>query len=744
MADAGPSRRILAKGELPFTIEGRLIRELGERLVRQPEVALLELIKNSYDADATRCTVRLTGTGNRRLLEVVDDGSGMTFADFAGGWMRIGTGNKGARPISRHFGRPITGEKGIGRFAVRYLGQTLSLRSTADDAERGARTRLEADFHWIEFDQQEDLGEIKIPYILREAADDEPTGTTLAIGELKPAVDALDWKALRTGSMGVVSPIRALLPPTLSLSRQETADPGFELVSELGEEDFDVARAVLSRFALRATAALQDGRYEIRVFQRDSDEPYLTIADSYPREVGTVRAEIRFFPRREGLFTDVGFDGRKAYTWVRENSGVKVFDRLFQIRPYGTAGDDWLALTADAARSLREPASPIMRKHYAMDSAVKASTSLNWMLRLPDNKQVIGVVQVGSARDDGDGSGLVAAADREGFLANEAFVQLQELIRAALEAIAYADREISLQEANNRAEQELRSAREATRRAIEEIEGDRNLSIPQRARLVQILEASQERVERQRTGAKEREQQLEIMSLLGVVAGFMTHEFGVALSELRGAREELAELAKEVPSFAEKVRSFDQHIETLRSFVRYSRAYVEGARATEVRPYRARPRFEHVIAAFGRYAEKRRIEVEVDVEPDVVAPGVPPALYDGIAQNLFTNALKAVTASTNETDRRIVFRAWNDQRWHHVQVSDTGVGVPAAIRDLIFDPLFTTTGKKASDPLGTGMGLGLALVRRGAAAFGGSADLAPPPPGFNTCVEVRLPRSTAG
>jgi len=164
-----------------------------------------------------------------------------------------------------------------------------------------------------------------------------------------------------------------------------------------------------------------------------------------------------------------------------------------------------------------------------------------------------------------------------------------------------------------------------------------------------------------------------------------------------------------------------------------------GARVFAKKPYPARPRFLHVAKAFSGYAEKRGIEVAVEVDADVMAPRVPPALYDGIAQNLLTNALKAVNAS-DSTVRKVVFRAWNDGQWHHLQVSDTGSGVPSAIKDFIFDPLFTTTNGRSSDPLGSGMGLGLALVRRGAQAFGGVADLVNPPPGYSTCVEVRFPR----
>jgi len=78
-------------GTLSFSVEARLLRELGERLVRRPEIALVELIKNAYDADATGCDVSVL----KGAFNVVDDGLGMTLDQFVGGWMRIGTSAEG-------------------------------------------------------------------------------------------------------------------------------------------------------------------------------------------------------------------------------------------------------------------------------------------------------------------------------------------------------------------------------------------------------------------------------------------------------------------------------------------------------------------------------------------------------------------------------------------------------------------------------------------------------------------------
>jgi DNA mismatch repair ATPase MutL len=73
--------------KIRFTVDAALLRELGERLVGQPHVALAELIKNAYDADASSVEVRIES--NR--IEVSDNGHGMDLSEFKRFWMRIGS-----------------------------------------------------------------------------------------------------------------------------------------------------------------------------------------------------------------------------------------------------------------------------------------------------------------------------------------------------------------------------------------------------------------------------------------------------------------------------------------------------------------------------------------------------------------------------------------------------------------------------------------------------------------------------
>lgn len=583
----------------------------------------------------------------------------------------------------------------------------------------------------------QDLGKLKVDYTLRKAGPDQQRGTTLTISDLRSNVEDIDWWKVRTGSIGVVTAVRSLLPPQTKPKGSD--DPGFRLITSDDDGSEDLSKSLLSHFVLKASVKLEKDRLTIDVYRNDDAEPYLKISDKYPNDIGFLRADIRFFPKRAGTFSGASVDGREAYGWVRDNSGVKVFDRGFQIQPYGEARDDWLQLREHAARNERDPHSSIAKKHYSMSQEVKADPGLNWMLRLPEPAQLIGAVSVRGKRSRGpDPKGLIAAADREGFIDNEAYDQLNDIVRGAVELIAVADRQAQLEQQERETQEALEKSREETQASIEQITNDPRLDSQQRERIVAMLMESQARLEHQEETSREREQKLEIMSLLGVVGGFMTHEFGTAIAELKETKRDLDALAKEDEGFRDRAKSFGRHIKKLESFVAYSQLYIRSAKNVPDKTYPALPRLAQVKKLFLDYASARDIEINVETEKDVDAPRVPVALYNGIAQNLLTNALKAVTASTDTERRTVVLRAWNEGSRHHLQVSDTGIGIPGPMRELVFDPLFTTT-EDRRDPLGSGMGLGLALVRRGAAAFGGKANLVDPPPGFSTSVEVSFP-----
>lgn len=747
--------QVLASGEESFSIESRIIREFGERLVKHPEVALLELIKNAYDADADRCTVNYNYPVE---ISVTDDGHGMTLQEFQRGWMRIGTSSKDTSATSLKYGRAVSGEKGIGRFAVRYLGRRLALETTAFDASRGCLTTLRAEFDWPQFDRNEDLGTVRVPYKLYRAGSAATPGTVLRITELRASTESIDFRGVLTSSLGLLSPFKALLRkdaaddqrdlPELPDEPQETGDPGFELIikgSDSADEDTRVANEILQNFVIRCVVGVNAGRLKLRLYRRGDSKPFIRINDRYANKVGRIYADLRFFPKRKGTFAAMPVDGRLASSWIREHAGIAVFDRNFRVLPYGTEGDDWLSLAEDTARNERKPKSSIAKRHFPMEEAVASSTKLNYMLRLPTPYQLVGAVQVYGVRSGEQHGevGLFATADRQGFVDNEAFRQLVDVVRGAAEVIAYADRELQQEQAEKDVQEAARTARAEMRSAISEIQAHPELSSAEKQSLIKRLSSAQAASEVHQDIAKNKEAALEVMSLLGVVAGFMTHEFGTAINQLERSHALIKRHSRGNSAMAADAAALAKHIETLKDFVAYSQGYVKGASIVPGgKEIPARPRIRQVLRVFGKYAEDRQIKVSVDIDSDVNIPEVPLSLYSGVVLNLYTNALKAVTAKSGGGERHIAIRAWNDRGAHRLQVSDTGIGIPSALNDRVFDPLFTTTATN-KDPLGSGLGLGLTLVRRGAKAFGGAVNLVKPPPGFTTCFEVKFPMENA-
>lgn len=98
--------------DLQFIVDSALLSKLGERLVETDHLALAELIKNAYDADATQVSVALSlDEQDKSLIVISDNGCGMTFSDVKNYWMRIATTNKVDDDVSVKYGRPKTGSK---------------------------------------------------------------------------------------------------------------------------------------------------------------------------------------------------------------------------------------------------------------------------------------------------------------------------------------------------------------------------------------------------------------------------------------------------------------------------------------------------------------------------------------------------------------------------------------------------------------------------------------------------------
>lgn len=120
-------------GRLTFKVKPRLLTLLGEQLIRDANLAVFELVKNAYDADATMCLVTLENPDNQATgcILVEDDGIGMDEATLRNVWLVIATDfrlkQRAASTRSEKFNRFPLGEKGLGRLSIHKLGRSIRL-----------------------------------------------------------------------------------------------------------------------------------------------------------------------------------------------------------------------------------------------------------------------------------------------------------------------------------------------------------------------------------------------------------------------------------------------------------------------------------------------------------------------------------------------------------------------------------------------------------------------------------------
>src|SRR5450830_628950 len=162
-----------------FSVDSALLRELGEKLVSTVHVALAELVKNAYDADATEVRVSIApGPTGGPAIVVEDNGAGMTPKEVANFWMRIGTTNKEDQPTSNRYGRPRTGKKGVGRFACRRLGsrlelETIAITASSPGVQQSSGTMVT--FNWDDFEPGTKVESIPCEGVTQEYPDVRPT-----------------------------------------------------------------------------------------------------------------------------------------------------------------------------------------------------------------------------------------------------------------------------------------------------------------------------------------------------------------------------------------------------------------------------------------------------------------------------------------------------------------------------------------------------------------------------------------
>ena len=166
-----------------FKISPRVLAHLGEDLIKNESIAILELVKNSYDACAFVCTVEFNFK-NGKLYEIIieDDGFGMDLDIINNVWLVVGTDNKTDTTNQTKCKRVPLGEKGIGRLGIHKLGKKIELISKKRNSKE---VKLFID--WTKLETTKEIKDFKIEITENEIPEifNDTTGTKIIITDLK-------------------------------------------------------------------------------------------------------------------------------------------------------------------------------------------------------------------------------------------------------------------------------------------------------------------------------------------------------------------------------------------------------------------------------------------------------------------------------------------------------------------------------------------------------------------------------
>jgi signal transduction histidine kinase len=359
-----------------FKPRARLLLQLGNQLIKNENIALVELIKNSHDADAKECKIELVNIDSKENGEIIikDNGVGMSLQVIEQIWLEPGADYKDLvlkgkqLPLDLVYAAKRTpiGEKGIGRFGVHKLGDEVELVTKAADSEKEIVVKINwLDFHDVTYleDATFDVSERK-PLIFKG----KQTGTVITIKNLRTSWDKTMFRALVRTVLSLNTPFaektKDSFSATINLSLNDK-DKQLEW-----EESMLTIEQVkdLSLWKVRCTIEgnkIKKFHYEFLPYAkmdkltkkvvteknavftkyynqlRDSNNlPF----DLSAHAIGPIEVELFLFYLGSKVLKLNTSDPRLLNDFMTENGGVRVYRGGMRVYDYGEPEDDWLNL----------------------------------------------------------------------------------------------------------------------------------------------------------------------------------------------------------------------------------------------------------------------------------------------------------------------------------------------------------------------------------------------------------------
>ncbi|MGC1709689.1 MAG: ATP-binding protein, partial [Nitrosotalea sp.] len=679
----------------------RVAELLGEQSVSNVIVAVAELVKNSYDADAKKVKVIFQKTDDKQLRLIIEEeeGDGMTLDDLKNKWMVIGTDDKVTEKFSNK-GRRKVGEKGIGRFAIQRLGDKLEMIVKP----RNTNDLFIVKIDWDKYRQPgTTFDQVENDLLVEKRNDLENSGTTIIIDKLrdnwsKPEIELLSRE------------LKSIVPP----SWQEDQFAIIVDAPHVGIYNTKLDSSLLQHAAYEIhceyhengtldynmlLAKKEHGKNSVQ--QKDLDATEAQHIDLGKLKCGPMKFSFYYFPLgpsgEDKKLAPYVLKDNLLRRQLRANHGVKIFRDNFMVKPYGEPGNDWLGLNQMI----------VTRRDTAFS-----------------NNTVIGIVEINRDKNPL----LLDTTTREGLIKNEAFYDLKTLIMHCVRILIkrrsqdFGDKIPELYQSPA-----MKKISNAARR-ISQTATSKDKLIVQKA----LLEFQQGALEMQAEIMNEINMYRGLASL-GISVAAIAHEIGESIGAILQRTKYVLSVLKERPLTYGEHKTITEHtlndILKIREFISFAAVFTT-AEERQKSYIRMGDVVKIVLDAYLSVFKDQFITVEKIIAPDLVLVNGYRVDFEAILINLVTNSIEVLRGKQNERKIRITCK--NSVDGILIRFSDSGDGIPVSNREIIFEPFWTS--KKE------GTGLGLSIINEIVKGYDGTITVVNSEIGNGATFEIRITR----
>ena len=737
--------------DVPFNISARTAKLIGMENFANAEGAIVELVKNAYDADAEVCVVVADIQESRAdsRLYIIDNGSGMTEETILRHWMTIGTDDKLVNAKTNVKRRIKSGAKGIGRFALNRLGgkaEMLTFSTTSE--ENGYKWSVD----WSKFDKAETLSEItaSVDEYKKEEANkwfevhgltklpiadklnfSDFQGTVLCISNLKDS-----WTD--EGLNSLLNNMEMLIPEhmqslfTLYLYRlQDLSWSGKVNPAEYTDFDYKVSASydgkkqidvIIERNELNVSLletkyskvferkAMQKSPYRLEDFRKKTIERTITVSDLVTSELLTNvgRFSFTFFYIKNTNADDRERDGAKKYpynqidgasrkNWLAKFGGVRIFRDEFRVRPYGENGNDWLEL---GSRQVKSPGGPGQKMG-------------GYRIR---PTQISGVVNISRLTN----KAFEDKSSREGIQENDEFQVFKNLLLQIIAAFE-EDRNYIMYNLSEQYKEDhpvTIKAQDIARNALSEEEKEHQSDDAKRLR---TLAESYQSLEVELDSKEEELAMLRGLASLGISVATYTHELRSVMLRLIPRNNLLRDiLIKHLPveQFAgmrfnnpyKELDNMKDEDEKLYNWLLYSLHSIQRSKR-DWKQIKLSEYFDGFVSAWKPSLSKKSISINLEMSGmENARINAIEMDLDSVYNNFVANSINAFLRS-QELNKEINVRIINDHGYAVIDFIDNGCGLASEYKnnpEVIFNAFETSIVDSKNNKIGTGMGLFIA------------------------------------